>query len=112
MEKIFFGYFAYVYMPVLLLLLVHRMYLWRRLLGHVYKQYPEEATVIRSVETQWYPWSVGARALMTLIKEQSVSDPELGQRAQKWKRSMIYFFVWFAHGVVAFFIRILLILAK
>jgi len=106
------GYLILAYMGVGILLGFGSFYLDGRLKRYVDRQYPEEGTVIRSYEWQWYPWSVGRKVLRKLIKKQSDNDPELAQHAKRAKRSTIYFFVWFSIGLILFFIRVLLFLAK
>ncbi|MHC4623453.1 MAG: hypothetical protein ACYS4W_06075 [Planctomycetota bacterium] len=100
------------YMGVLLFLAIRVIYAHQVLFRHISKRYPEEATVIRSYEWQMYPWSEGVRVARALIRRQSVSDPELARRANKAKRSRIYFVGWFVLGLIMFFVCVLFALAK
>jgi hypothetical protein len=106
----YISYLAYGYMAILLLLAIRTIYLSQRLLRHISKRYPEEGRVIRSYEWQMYPWSKGVRVTRALIEKESVNDIELAQRAKKANRSWIYFLVWFAVGLIVFFVRVLLFL--
>jgi hypothetical protein len=102
----------YGYFGILLLLMLRAIYLYRHLLRHIYKRYPEQGKVLRSYEWQRYPWSKGARLLRALIMEESVSDPQLAHRAKKADHSGIYFFVWLALGLIVFFVSMLLFLVR
>ena len=93
MEAIW-DYLGFGYMGVGILLIIKFVYLGERLLRYIDRQYPEEAPIIRTCERQPYPWSEGYKALKALIVKQSAADSELAFRAQKFKHSQIYIFVW------------------
>lgn len=106
------GYLIIVYMGVGILLVFVFVYQDQRLLRYVDRRYPEEGTVIRSYEWQWYPWSIGRRTLRALIEKQSADDSELALWAKKAKRSKIFFLMWFSTGLIMFFTRVLLLIVK
>ncbi len=89
-------FLTFVYLGVFVFLAFRGAYLYERLKRYVDRQYPEEGKVVRLYEWQWYPWSVGHRTLMALIKKQRANDPELARRARKAKRNMICILVFFA----------------
>lgn len=106
------GYLVLGYMVFGIILALIAMYLSIKLLGYVYKQYPEESSVIRSYEWQRYPCSMFYKTLKALINKYSISDAELAQRAKRSRSSAIFFWAWFVLGLVMFFTRVLFLLAK
>lgn len=83
-----------VFGGVAIFLLLKFAYHDQRLKRYVDRHYPEEGKIVRSHEWQMYPWSVGHRTLMALIKKERANDPELACLARKRRRSVIYFIAW------------------
>lgn len=83
-----------VFGAVAFFLLLNVWYQNQHLKKYVDRHYPEEGKIVRLYEWQWYPWSVGHRTLMALIKKERANDPELARRARNTKRAVIYFIAW------------------
>jgi hypothetical protein len=96
------------YMVVLLFLLLRLIYLYECFVRFVYEHYPKEGEIVRKYQYQCYPWSKGQKALRALVREKGDSDDELAKRAKKVKHSRGAFLTWFALGLLAFAVMLIL----